>query len=449
MTATAVHQFQVTAAPLSQSHPPPPPPPPSHSLLRPPLESQNCSTQQSKVSSPRPSSAPSRQVRKQYMAVRHGHWNSWLFSKYEIQNPPSVAAKEKTHAEDLDLRFRACKFIAHMGVKLAVDGTPVSAACICLAQLYLSRFYMRSTWSSCAWRPLAMGALFAAAKVTDHRHRAKSIARAGYHVGLDHFDPRGQYGRELDPRNPLYEVLCDDVVKHELHLCAILCWDLSDLNTHAHARECVTLLGGSDAARRVANALVNDAYRTMVPLEYPDRVIGAAAASLAFKIAGETPRCRNEEGTLNLTQSSESLSWWSSYDEPEDIRDAVLQMLDLYQAHVKLSTVPPIAQANPLCSPPNTSPYPNASPSLITNATSVQRKSPQQPPPPPTTAAVNAKGMLVAPPANETSVMTPSTPAVFVADRKRSRNKSDDDADLEEGEVEEEAHELTKRMRST
>ncbi|KAI8814200.1 cyclin-like protein [Cladochytrium replicatum] len=446
MTATAVHQFQVQAAPLSLSHPPPPPPPPSHSLLRPPLEPQHNSSQKSKLSSPRPASAPSRQVRKQYTAVPHGQWNSWLFSKYEIQHPPSVFAKEKTHAEDLDLRFRACKFIANMGVKLAVDGTPVSPACICLAQLYLSRFYMRSTWSSCAWRPLAMGALFAAAKVTDHRHRAKSIARAGYHVGLDHFDPRGQHGRELDQRNPLYEVICDDVVKHELHLCAMLCWDLSDLNTHREAKECVTLLGGSDAARRVANALVNDA--TTVPLEYPDRVIGAAAASLAFKIAGETPRCGDGEGTLNFTQNIDKPLWWSRYGEPGDIRDAVLQMLDLYQAHVKLSTVPPITQANPLCSPPNTSPYPNASPSLITNAIAVERKSPQRPPLP--TAAANAKGMLVTP-AQESSVMTPSTPAVFVADRKRSRDKSDGDVDveLEEGEVEEEAQESTKRMRST
>ncbi|ORX42113.1 hypothetical protein BCR36DRAFT_400405 [Piromyces finnis] len=201
--------------------------------------------------------------------------NSWLFTKEELDNPPSI--EYMTLAKEREWRKLASKFVLNVA---KAPRLKLSRATITTAQIFIHRYYMRRTFNDNPW-DVSIAAIFLASKIEYEytsrisRYLIHECARAAKKIADPHF--------ELNRKEKEYGYWRNNMFYYETEMLRILYYDLNVDEPYSYSIRWCRKYEISMEEEAVINYLLNESYiRTVLCLQYPAKIIAAGAFVLAI-----------------------------------------------------------------------------------------------------------------------------------------------------------------------
>ena len=259
---------------------------------------------------PRPVPAPSNPVLLASQA-------QWLFSDEELTRAPSQLDGMTLEAEHTS-RSKGINFITQVGIMLKLPQLTLATAAV-----YLHRFFMRYSMVDLPQRPgmhpypIAATSLFLATKVEENVRRMKELVVACCRVA------QKQPNLLVDEQTPDFWKWRDTILHHEGLLLEALCFDLQLEQPYRILYDftCFFRVNENKPLRNAAWAFVNDSMFTVLCLQFPARIIAAAALYAAAR------HC-----DVAFPDDSLGRPWWDQIDvDLTQVRRACTRMAQLYE----------------------------------------------------------------------------------------------------------------------
>lgn len=260
----------------------------------------------------RPPPAPSNPV---LLAVQA----QWLFTDEELTRSPSQLDGMSLKEENLN-RSKGVNFITQVGIMLKLPQPTLATAAV-----YLHRFFMRYVIADRPQRPgihaypVAATSLFLATKVEENVRRMKEIVVAVCRVA------QKQPSLVVDEQSKEFWKWRDTILHHEDILLEGLCFDLQLEQPYRILYDYICFFGVNDNKhiRNSSWAFLNDSMYTVLCLQFPARVIAAAAFYAAASHYG-----------IAFEDDEFGRSWWEQIDvDISQVRRACTRMAELYEGN--------------------------------------------------------------------------------------------------------------------
>ncbi|KAI3148399.1 hypothetical protein CBS147325_3552 [Penicillium roqueforti] len=266
------------------------------------------------------SSAPKRRIPGLPNPVLEAEQQKWLFTEEEFDRTPSRIDKIERGKEDY-IRHRAVDFIWQVSVMLKMPPQTSMTATV-----YMHRFLMRYSlmgqypeMGSDLMHPkvIAAVALFVAFKVDEAMRRMKDFVIACCRVAMK------QPNLIVDEQSKDYWKWRDLILQNESVMLEYLCFDLQVESPYRILWDYSIFLGVSDnrTLRHSTYSFLNDSTYTVLCLQFPPRVIAAAALYAAAR------HCK-----VAFPDDAEGRPWWEQIDvRLDDLIRACTFIVKIYE----------------------------------------------------------------------------------------------------------------------
>ncbi|KAL4810409.1 cyclin-like protein [Aspergillus unguis] len=243
----------------------------------------------------------------------------WLFTDEELARTPSQLDGMKINEENLN-RSKGVNFITQVGIMLKLPQPTLATAAV-----YLHRFFMRYVIADKPERPgihaypIAATALFLATKVEENVRRMREIVVAVCRVA------QKQPSLIVDEQSKEFWKWRDTILHHEDILLEALCFDLQLEQPYRILYDFICFFGVNDNKhiRNSSWAFLNDSMFTVLCLQFPARVIAAAAFYAAAN------HC-----DIAFKDDEFGRPWWEQIDvDISQVRRACARMAELYESN--------------------------------------------------------------------------------------------------------------------
>ncbi|KAL4915287.1 cyclin-like protein [Aspergillus aurantiobrunneus] len=245
----------------------------------------------------------------------------WLFTDEELSRSPSQLDGMDMKTENLN-RSKGVNFITQVGIMLKLPQPTLATAAV-----YLHRFFMRYVIADRPERPgihaypIAATSLFLATKVEENVRRMKELVVACCRVA------QKQPNLVVDEQNKEFWKWRDTILHHEDILLEALCFDLQLEQPYRILYDFICFFGVNDNKhiRNSSWAFLNDSMYTVLCLQFPARVIAAAAFYAAASHCG-----------IAFEDDEFGRSWWEQIDvDILHVRRACTRMAELYESNAQ------------------------------------------------------------------------------------------------------------------
>ncbi|KAK4861960.1 hypothetical protein LT330_003098 [Penicillium expansum] len=252
--------------------------------------------------------------------VLEAEQQKWLFTEEEFERTPSRIDKIERGKEDY-IRHRAVEFIWQVSVMLKMPPQTSMTATV-----YMHRFLMRYSlmgqypeMGSDLMHPkvIAAVALFVAFKVDEAMRRMKDFVIACCRVAMK------QPNLIVDEQSKDYWKWRDLILQNESVMLEYLCFDLQVESPYRILWDYSVFLGVGDnrALRHSTYSFLNDSTYTVLCLQFPPRVIAAAALYAAAR------HCK-----VAFPDDAEGRPWWEQIDvRLDDLIRACTFIVKIYE----------------------------------------------------------------------------------------------------------------------
>ncbi|KAL5002291.1 cyclin-like protein [Aspergillus recurvatus] len=243
----------------------------------------------------------------------------WLFTDEELSRSPSQLDSMTVETENLN-RSKGVNFITQVGIMLKLPQPTLATAAV-----YLHRFFMRFAIADKPERPgihpypIAATSLFLATKVEENVRRMKELVIAVCRVAQKKPD------LVVDEQSKEFWKWRDTILHHEDILLEALCFDLQLEQPYRILYDYICFFGVNDNKhiRNSSWAFLNDSMYTVLCLQFPARVIAAAA----FYAAASHCNIAFEDDEFGR-------SWWEQIEvDITQVRRACTRMAELYESN--------------------------------------------------------------------------------------------------------------------
>lgn len=244
----------------------------------------------------------------------------WLFTDSELERTPSRIDNIDREKEDY-IRHRSVEFIWQVSMMLKMPPQTSMTATIFLHR-FLMRYSLRGHYPEQAGelmhpKVIAAVALFLAFKVDETMRRMKDFIVACCRVAMKKAD------MVVDEQSKDYWRWRDLILQNESVLLEYLCFDLQLDSPYRIVWEYTLFLNVPDnkPLRNAAQAFLNDSTYTILCLQFPQRVISAAALYAAAR------HCK-----VSFPDDDRGRPWWDQIDvRIEDIIKACKLIVNIYE----------------------------------------------------------------------------------------------------------------------
>ncbi|KAL4800454.1 cyclin-like protein [Aspergillus venezuelensis] len=245
----------------------------------------------------------------------------WLFTNEELARSPSQLDGMSIADENLH-RSKGVNFITQVGIMLKLPQPTLATAAV-----YLHRFFMRFVIADKPERPgihaypIAATALFLATKVEENVRRMKELVVAVCRVA------QKQPNLVVDEQSKEFWKWRDTILHHEDILLEALCFDLQLEQPYKILYDYICFFGVNDNKhiRNSSWAFLNDSMYTVLCLQFPARIIAAAA----FYAAASHCDAAFEDDEYGR-------AWWEQLDvDITQVRQACTRMAELYESNAQ------------------------------------------------------------------------------------------------------------------
>ncbi|KAJ5793885.1 hypothetical protein N7457_000484 [Penicillium paradoxum] len=266
------------------------------------------------------SSTPKRRIPGLPNPVLEAEQQKWLFTDEEFERTPSRIDKIDRGKEDY-IRHRAVEFIWQVSVMLKMPPQTSMTATV-----YMHRFLMRYSllgqypeMGSDLMHPkvIAAVALFVAFKVDETMRRMKDFVIACCRVAMK------QPNLIVDEQSKDYWKWRDLILQNESVMLEYLCFDLQVESPYRILWDYSVFLGVNEnrTLRHSSYSFLNDSTYTVLCLQFPPRVIAAAALYAAAR------HCK-----VAFPDDPEGRPWWDQIDvHLDDLIRACTLIVKIYE----------------------------------------------------------------------------------------------------------------------
>jgi protein BUR2 len=246
--------------------------------------------------------------------------HKWLFSDEDFERTPSRNDKIEREKEDY-IRHRAVEFIWQVSLMLKMPPQTSMTATV-----YMHRFLMRYSlmgqypeMGSELMHPkvIAAVALFVAFKVDETMRRMKDFVIACCRVAMK------QSNLIVDEQSKDYWKWRDLILQNESVMLEFLCFDLQLESPYRVLWDYTCYLGVQEnrALKHSSWAFLNDSTYTILCLQFPPRVIAAAALYAAAR-----------HSKIAFPDDENGLPWWEQFDvRLDDLIRACTTIVKIYE----------------------------------------------------------------------------------------------------------------------
>ncbi|KAJ5239834.1 hypothetical protein N7468_004453 [Penicillium chermesinum] len=244
----------------------------------------------------------------------------WLFTDDELERTPSHADKIDREKEDY-IRHRSVEFIWQVSMMLKMPPQTSMTATIFMHR-FLMRYSLRGHYPEQGGdlmhpKVIAAVALFVAFKVDETMRRMKDFIVACCRVAMKKAD------MVVDEQSKDYWRWRDLILQNESVMLEYLCFDLQLESPYRIVWEYACFLNVPDhrPLRNATQAFLNDSTYTVLCLQFPQRVIAAAALYAAAR------HCK-----VSFPDDDKGRPWWDQIDVRfEDITKACKLIIKIYE----------------------------------------------------------------------------------------------------------------------
>ena len=244
----------------------------------------------------------------------------WLFTDEELERTPSRMDNIDREKEDY-IRHRTVEFIWQVSMMLKMPPQTSMTAAVFMHR-FLMRYSLRGQYPDQAAdlmhpKVIAAVALFVAFKVDETMRRMKDFVVACCRVAMKQAD------LVVDEQSKDYWKWRDLILQNESVMLEILCFDLQLESPYRILWEYIPFFNVSDnrPLRHAAYAFLNDSTFTILCLQFPPRVIAAAALYAAAR------HCH-----VAFPDDAEGRPWWEQIDvRVDDLIRACLLIVKIYE----------------------------------------------------------------------------------------------------------------------
>lgn len=244
----------------------------------------------------------------------------WLFTDEELERTPSRIDKIDREKEDY-IRHRAVEFIWQVSMMLKMPPQTSMTATVFMHR-FLMRYSLRGQYPEMAAqlmhpKVIAAVALFIAFKVDETMRRMKDFVVACCRVAMKQAD------LIVDEQSKDYWKWRDLILQNEGLMLEYLCFDLQLESPYRILWEYSLFLNVSEnrPLRHAAYAFLNDSTYTVLCLQFPPRVIAAAALYAAAR-----------HSQVAFPDDAEGRPWWVQIDvRVEDLIRACQLIVKIYE----------------------------------------------------------------------------------------------------------------------
>ncbi|KAI9044455.1 putative cyclin [Aspergillus affinis] len=243
--------------------------------------------------------------------------SQWLFTDEELARTPSQLDGMKLEVENTS-RSKGVNFITQVGIMLKLPQLTLATAAV-----YLHRFFMRWSMVDLPQRPgmhpypIAATSLFLATKVEENVRRMRELVVACCRVA------QKQPNLVVDEQSKEFWRWRDTILHHEEMVLEALCFDLQLEQPYRILYDFICFFGVNEnkPLRNAAWAFVNDSMFTVLCLQFPARIIAAAALYAAAR------HC-----DVGFPDDDSDQPWWEQIDvDLTQVRRACTRMAQLYE----------------------------------------------------------------------------------------------------------------------
>ncbi|KAH8423898.1 putative cyclin [Aspergillus melleus] len=243
--------------------------------------------------------------------------SQWLFTDEELARTPSQLDGMKLEAENTS-RSKGVNFITQVGIMLKLPQLTLATAAV-----YLHRFFMRFSMVDLPQRPgmhpypIAATSLFLATKVEENVRRMRELVVACCRVA------QKQPNLVVDEQSKEFWRWRDTILHHEDMVLEAICFDLQLEQPYRILYDFICFFGVNEnkPLRNAAWAFVNDSMFTVLCLQFPARIIAAAALYAAAR------HC-----DVGFPDDDSDRPWWEQIDvDLTQVRRACTRMAQLYE----------------------------------------------------------------------------------------------------------------------
>lgn len=244
----------------------------------------------------------------------------WLFTDDDLERTPSRIDKIEREKEDY-IRHRAVEFIWQVSMMLKMPPQTSMTATVFMHR-FLMRYSLRGQYPDAGAdlmhpKVIAAVALFVAFKVDETMRRMKDFVVACCRVAMKQPD------LVVDEQSKDYWKWRDLILQNESVMLEFLCFDLQLESPYRILWDYSLFLGVSDnrPLRHAAYAFLNDSTYTVLCLQFPPRVIAAAALYAAAR------HCQ-----VAFPDDSQGRPWWEQIDvRVDDLIRACKLIVKIYE----------------------------------------------------------------------------------------------------------------------
>ena len=244
----------------------------------------------------------------------------WLFTEEDLERTPSRLDKIDREKEDY-IRHRAVEFIWQVSMMLKMPPQTSMTATVFMHR-FLMRYSLRGQYPDQAPdlmhpKVIAAVALFVAFKVDETMRRMKDFVVACCRVAMKQSD------LIVDEQSKDYWRWRDLILQNESVMLEFLCFDLQIESPYRILWDYSLFLNVPDnrPLRHAAYAFLNDSTYTVLCLQYPPRVVAAAALYAAAR------HCK-----VSFPDDAQGRPWWDQIDvRVEDLVSACKLIVKIYE----------------------------------------------------------------------------------------------------------------------
>lgn len=244
----------------------------------------------------------------------------WMFTDDELERTPTRLDKIEREKEDY-IRHRAVEFIWQVSMMLRMPPQTSMTATV-LMHRFLMRYSLRGQYPDQAGdlmhpKVIAAVALFVAFKVDETMRRMKDFVVACCRVAMKKPD------MVVDEQSKDYWKWRDLILQNESVMLEFLCFDLQLESPYRVLWEYSLFLGVQEnrPLRHAAYAFLNDSTYTVLCLQFPPRVIAAAALYAAAR-----------HSQVAFPDDSQGRPWWEQIDvRIEDLVKSCKFIVKIYE----------------------------------------------------------------------------------------------------------------------
>ncbi|KAJ5888121.1 hypothetical protein N7495_008162 [Penicillium taxi] len=244
----------------------------------------------------------------------------WYFTEEELERTPSRMDKIDRQQEDY-IRHRSVEFIWSVSTMLKLPPQTSMTATVFMHR-FLMRYSLRAQYPELASdlmhpKVIAAVTLFVASKVEESTRRMKDFVIACCRIAMKKPD------LIVDEQSKDYWRWRDLILQNESVLLEHICFDMSLESPYRILFEYTEFfnVSGNRNLRHATWAFLNDSTFTVLCLQFPARVIAAAALYAAAR------HCK-----ISFPDDSEKRPWWEQIDvRVEDLIKACTVIVKVYE----------------------------------------------------------------------------------------------------------------------